>query len=157
MHILSPETDNFPSWISGRERMLPTSAGIEPATSWSPVGWRIQLSHRGRQLLLWQHLRFVEAWWRWHSVLRPIQHYLSHIQTIKVCNEVQYSYELNFASNEIWTQDLMIKVKSDTSITAQSSGNFVCCSLSVWMLRLNNFHHSPFGRSKFQISWKLGW
>ena len=29
--------------------MLPTSAGVEPATSWSPVGRRIQLSHRGRQ------------------------------------------------------------------------------------------------------------
>ena len=25
--------------------MLPTSAGVEPATSWSPVGRRIQLSH----------------------------------------------------------------------------------------------------------------
>ena len=31
--------------------MLPTSAGVEPATSWSPVGRRIQLSHRGRQAL----------------------------------------------------------------------------------------------------------
>ena len=31
--------------------MLPTSAGVEPATSWSPVGRRIQLSHRGRQTL----------------------------------------------------------------------------------------------------------
>ena len=61
MHILLPETDNCPSWISGRERMdrrkyfminlhermLPTSAGVEPSTSWSPVRWRIQLSHRG--------------------------------------------------------------------------------------------------------------
>ena len=28
--------------------MLPTSAGVEPTTSWSPVGQRIQLSHRGR-------------------------------------------------------------------------------------------------------------
>ena len=28
--------------------MLPTSEGVEPATSWSPVGQRIQLSHRGR-------------------------------------------------------------------------------------------------------------
>ena len=35
--------------ISLNERMLPTSAGVEPATSWSPVGRRIQLSHRGRQ------------------------------------------------------------------------------------------------------------
>ena len=30
--------------------MLPTSAGVEPATSWSPVRRRIQLSHRGRLL-----------------------------------------------------------------------------------------------------------
>ena len=34
--------------INLHERMLPTSAGVEPATSWSPVGWRIQLSHQGR-------------------------------------------------------------------------------------------------------------
>ena len=31
--------------------MLPTSAGVEPATSSSPVGRRIQLSHRGRLAL----------------------------------------------------------------------------------------------------------
>ena len=35
--------------ITLHERMLPTSAGVEPATSWSPAGRRIQLSHRGRQ------------------------------------------------------------------------------------------------------------
>ena len=34
--------------INLHERMLPTSARVEPATSWSPVGQRIQLSHRGR-------------------------------------------------------------------------------------------------------------
>ena len=34
--------------INLHERMLPTSAGVEPATSWSPVGWRIQMSHRGQ-------------------------------------------------------------------------------------------------------------
>ena len=39
--------------INLHERMLPTSAGVEPATSWSPVGRRIQLSHRGRQLFSW--------------------------------------------------------------------------------------------------------
>ena len=47
VHILSPETDNCPSWISGRERMtvensprknVADPAGVEPATSWSPVG-----------------------------------------------------------------------------------------------------------------------
>ena len=37
--------------INLHERMLPTSAGVEPATSWSPVGRRIQLSHRGRPFL----------------------------------------------------------------------------------------------------------
>ena len=35
--------------ISLHERMLPTSAGVEPATSWSPVGRRIQMSHRGQK------------------------------------------------------------------------------------------------------------
>ena len=35
--------------INLHEVMLPTSTGVEPATSWSPVGRRIQLSHRGRQ------------------------------------------------------------------------------------------------------------
>ena len=34
--------------INLHERMLPTLAGVEPSTSWSPVGRRIQLSHRGR-------------------------------------------------------------------------------------------------------------
>ena len=29
--------------------MLPTLEGVEPMTSWSPVGWRIQLSHWGWQ------------------------------------------------------------------------------------------------------------
>ena len=37
--------------INLHERMLPTSAGVEPATSLSPVGRRIQLSHRGRKQL----------------------------------------------------------------------------------------------------------
>ena len=36
--------------INLHERMLPTSAEVGPATSWSPVGRRIQLSHRGRDL-----------------------------------------------------------------------------------------------------------
>ena len=59
MYILLLETDNCPSlnkrkgendhrkyfMINLHERMLPTSAGVEPATSWSPVGQRIQLSH----------------------------------------------------------------------------------------------------------------
>ena len=37
--------------INLHENMLPTSAGVEPTTSWSPVGRRIQLSHRGRQTI----------------------------------------------------------------------------------------------------------
>ena len=51
MHILSPETGNCPSWISGRESVtvkifhdqsprknVAYPMGAEPATSWSPVG-----------------------------------------------------------------------------------------------------------------------
>ena len=38
--------------INLHKRMLPTSAGVEPATSWSPAGRRIQLSHWGQQVTL---------------------------------------------------------------------------------------------------------
>ena len=68
MHILSPETDNCPSWISGRERMtvenkyftiylhermLPTSAGVEPTTFWSPVRTEPPRSARRSILISW--------------------------------------------------------------------------------------------------------
>ena len=70
VHILSPETDNCPSWISGRERMI-----VEIFHDQSPRknvadfggGWtrdllvssrmRIQLSHRGRLINLKQCLK----------------------------------------------------------------------------------------------------
>ena len=68
MHILSPETDNCPSWISGRERMtleniswsISKKACCLPGggqtsnlliTSWT----RIQLSHQGWHK--WWHLK----------------------------------------------------------------------------------------------------
>ena len=38
--------------INLHERMLPTSAGVEPVNSWTSVGRRIQLSHRGPHSLL---------------------------------------------------------------------------------------------------------
>ena len=55
--------------INLHERMLPTSAGggggggggVEPATSWSPVGRRIQLSHRGRLFWRVSHPRSVSS------------------------------------------------------------------------------------------------
>ena len=51
--------------INLHERMLPTSAGVEPATSWSPVGRRIQMSHRGRlkfdiEPIAWCHQSFCD-------------------------------------------------------------------------------------------------
>ena len=62
MHILSPELPFLNQrkgdydrrkyfTINLHKRMLPTSAGVEPATSWSPVGRHIQLSHRGQLYL----------------------------------------------------------------------------------------------------------
>ena len=41
--------------INLHERMLPTSAGVEPATSWSPVRRRILLRNgMGKSILLWK-------------------------------------------------------------------------------------------------------
>ena len=56
--------------INLHERMLSTSAGVEPATSWSPVGRRIQLSHRGRPSIHKMHrFRFIprmrKTWSKW--------------------------------------------------------------------------------------------
>ena len=62
--------------INLHERMLPTSAGVEPASSWSPVRRRIQLSHRGRLLCLFQHyLNDNERLWaitHTHTVMTQI-------------------------------------------------------------------------------------
>ena len=47
--------------------MLPSSAGVEPATSWSPAGRRIQLSHRGRRKkmsrVLGKSIKYPKIWW----------------------------------------------------------------------------------------------
>ena len=43
--------ENISLSISTKECCRPR-AGVEPVTSWSPVGWRIQLNHRGRQLAI---------------------------------------------------------------------------------------------------------
>ena len=64
VHILSPETDNCPSWIRGRERITvenindqsPRKNVADLGGSWTrdllvSVGWRIQLSHRGQLVL----------------------------------------------------------------------------------------------------------
>ena len=36
------------SWLISTKECCRPRRGFEPVTSWSPVGWRIQLSHRGR-------------------------------------------------------------------------------------------------------------
>ena len=46
--------------IKLHEKMLPTSVGVERVTSWSPVGRRIQLSHRGR--LCWGFTAHSTQW-----------------------------------------------------------------------------------------------
>ena len=67
--------------INLHERMLPTSAGVEPATSWSPVGRRIQLSHRGRpeqytsaELKIWYNLYNL-----FMQVKIPSDYYLKYV------------------------------------------------------------------------------
>ena len=60
--------------INLHERMLPTSAGVEPAT-WSPVGRRIQLSHRGRV----ERCQFTLPHFYWAGlVLSAVNQYCAH-------------------------------------------------------------------------------
>ena len=54
--------------------MLPTSAEVEPATFWSPVGRRIQLSHRGLSRLVHSFNRLVYSFTRLVGSLTKLAH-----------------------------------------------------------------------------------
>ena len=56
MHILSPETDNCPSWINGRERMTVEN-----------ISWSISTKECCRPRQGWTRDRLVSSWMR-HSV-----------------------------------------------------------------------------------------
>ena len=71
--------------------MLPTSAGVEPATSWCPVGRRIQLSHRGRQFKIdFQHglaaratiLDFRSEWFKLFFIHKSSCYFLSSFESM---------------------------------------------------------------------------
>ena len=77
LHILSPETDNCPSWISGSERMTvenitwslsPTRRGLNPHPPLITCGTHIQLSHRGRiySVYCWNLNTFESQRTFWH-------------------------------------------------------------------------------------------
>ena len=88
-------------------RMLPTSMGVEPATSWSPVEQRIHLSHRGQldiacctgisedsvQTILKKRLNLRKVCTRWVPHLLNEEQKIQHLKcarellkTYKGCN-----------------------------------------------------------------------
>ena len=97
MHILSPITDNCPSWISGRERMVVefffmtksprknvSDVRIEPATVCLPGRTRIRPSKRARPQ------RHLKAWNKWG--LSPQKHLQISIQvnvTLIACKMIR--------------------------------------------------------------------
>ena len=83
--------------INLHERMLPTSSGVEPATSWSPVGRRIQLSHRGQLCcLLTDHLILykvsTEQSPHHQYTVQPIIHTYIHIHTYIRTNACMHAH-----------------------------------------------------------------
>ena len=62
--------------INLHKRMSPTSAGVEPTTSWSPVGRRIQLSHRGRPAHCKSTSRIIRIILHVHQIISclPVSH-----------------------------------------------------------------------------------
>ena len=65
--------------INLHQRMLPTSVGVEPATSWSPVRRRIQLSHRGQLIYGLRSQRFEDIPEKYELILprAPLFHCFS--------------------------------------------------------------------------------
>ena len=81
IHILSPETDNCPFWVSWRERMMAENTSwsistkecclpqwVEPATSWSPVGHASNWdTEAGKQCRSWSDTTFwASRWFTWN-------------------------------------------------------------------------------------------
>ena len=90
--------------INLHERMLLTSTEVEPATSWSPVGRRIQLSHRGRRKP-WSPASVFNTshgtWWMlMHEkpCLIPILKWWRDDKWKALWYEVSYSHELKSAA-----------------------------------------------------------
>ena len=52
--------------------MLPTSAGVEPTTSWSPVRLCIQLSHRGQQNTNRKYVKVTNTEIKWSIVSKSV-------------------------------------------------------------------------------------
>ena len=97
--------------------MLPTSAGFEPTTSWSPVGRRIQLSHRG------QHIR-----------CRVRQHLGLHSLLTHACPNI-YSYYGNIFHHIQWFCQLTEKVLTPLCGFADWSGPSLSTLKGPWPRR----------------------
>ena len=67
------------SWSISMKECCRPSAGVEPATSWSPVGRRIQLSHRG--------LRNNTV--QLHVVIEYIVQYALHVRSVSSLTDKQ--------------------------------------------------------------------
>ena len=87
--------------INLRERMLPTLAGVEPAT-WSPVGRRIQLSHRGRPDR-YQTMKLIISKTRPRKLKIDLESktknkklYLAEFTTFDTCNSGNHITDYNF-------------------------------------------------------------
>ena len=82
--------------IDLHERMLPTSVGVEPVTSWSPVGRRIQLSHQGRLLLIYKSPRYFQL------TLSQLPFRFRRKSSKPIFQDGHYSRNLGFPIATIW-------------------------------------------------------
>ena len=117
--------------INLHERMLPTSAEVEPATSWSPVGRHTQLSHRGQpwpglvcclvpyiinwftcSCHLWSLGSFRDLWrFIWGSLMRP-----NWSKLVSIAQNTCYLAVFSFASAFICSQESSLQKHAYSNI-----------------------------------------
>ena len=132
--------------------MLPTSAGVEPTTSWSPVGRRIQLSHRGQRSRgsKMDEFKYYEKQGKEIDVpifkantVMPFVSFVGHnLKRIKLISIIQ-----------IWTKDIHYTY-SKTSIHQSPQAQVIRFDLSqlyicqIWFIKaLNQSSLSDFNKS----------
>ena len=119
--------------INLHERMLPTSAGVEPATSWSPVGRRIQLSHRGRHFWVDRKKKKAPYLERWELPINKKK----KTWTLYFCLEKK-----NFFSFPNKSKVFMYKSKAikwiPTIISSCFSFTILPSCFTIYICRLNN-------------------
>ena len=141
--------------------MLPTSTGVESATSWSPVGWHIQLRHRGRLITLsiWTdrpeqiyHRRYIS----WHAPNKDSnQHAQADESSLAAPRNSAFLVIQSASSDDSdWTAQMCRLIWIFATGTSKGKLQHICCRS---MSKLFDFNENIVGTHLKHLNEALKW